>query len=52
MHGNRLLEKRGSAGMTQITLTLPDVIVAQLDRQIKQRNMSLDDFVLKLSAMR
>ncbi len=38
--------------MTQITLTLPDVIVAQLDRQIKQRNMSLDDFVLKLSAMR
>jgi len=38
--------------MTQITLTLPDVIVAQLERQIKQRNMSLDDFVLKLSAMR
>jgi len=34
--------------MTQITLTLPDAIVAQLERQIKQRNMSLDDFVLKL----
>lgn len=34
--------------MTQITLTLPDAIVAQLERQVKQRNISLDDFALTL----
>lgn len=34
--------------MTQITLTLPDAIVAQLERRVKQHNMSLDDFALTL----
>lgn len=34
--------------MTQITLTLPESIVTQLERQVQQRNMSLDDFALKL----
>jgi hypothetical protein len=34
--------------MTQITLTLPEAIVAQIERQVKQRNMSLDEFALKL----
>lgn len=34
--------------MTQITLTLPDAIVAQLEHQIKQHNISLDDFALTL----
>ena len=34
--------------MKQITLTLPDAIVAQLERQVKQRNISLDDFALTL----
>lgn len=34
--------------MTQITLTLPDAIVAQLEDQVKQRNISLDELALKL----